>query len=184
MAAMLTYRPAMPDVPQIPRPSQLWKSLPPERKQQAAEAFWSDENAPLEQAEAIATIAQRIKFRAKSVMALPREKKARHLVALGAVSELVAARLLVAYHLAHQRPMMGSFLDALGIAHEEGVIAENETPSPTPEKLKEAAAAIGKAYPPEDVSLYLSTLLWQDPETWGALSDAPERLAPEAAEKA
>ena len=30
----------------------------------------------------------------------------------------------------------------------------------------------------------LSTLLWQDAETWGALSDAPERQAPEAAEKA
>ena len=51
-------------------------------------------------------------------------------------------------------------------------------------KLKAAAAAIGKAYPAEDVSLYLSTLLWQDAETWGALSDAPERQAPEAAEKA
>ena len=164
----------MPDVPQIPRPSQLWKSLPPERKQQAAEAFWSDENAPLEQAEAIATIAQRIKFRAKSVMALPREKKARHLVALGAVSELVAARLLVAYHLAHQRPMMGSFLDALGIAHEEGLIADEDMQPPSAEKLQDAATAIAGTYAPDDVSLYLSTLVWQDPDTWGALADVPQ----------
>jgi hypothetical protein len=169
--------------PEIARPSQLWKPLPADRKQQAAEAFWRDGEAALEHAEAIAAIAQRIKFRTKSVVALPIDKKVRHLLAMP-VSELVAARLLITYHLAHQRPMMGSFLDALGVAHEAGVIAENETPSPTPEKLKEAAAAIGKAYPPEDVSLYLSTLLWQDPETWGALSDAPERMAPEAAEKA
>ena len=28
--------------------------------------------------------------------------------------------------------------------------------------------------PPEDVSLYLSTLLWQDPETWAGLSEVPE----------
>src|SRR5688500_16742868 len=138
MAAMLTYRAAMPDVPPIPRPSQLWKALPPERKQQAAEAFWSDENAALEQAEAVATIAQRIKFRAKSVIALPREKKARHLVSLGAVSELVAARLLVAYHLAQQRPMMGSFLDALGIQHDEGLIADEDMQPPSAEKLHEA----------------------------------------------
>ena len=41
-------------------------------------------------------------------MALPLEKKARHCVDLAGVSEMVAARLLVAYHLAHQRPMMGA----------------------------------------------------------------------------
>jgi hypothetical protein len=163
---------------EVERPSQLWKPLSPERKQQAAEAFWHDSEATLEHAEAIAGIAQRIKFRTKSVVALPIEKKVRQLMAMP-VSELVAARLLIAYHLAHQRPLMGSFLDALGIAHEEGVIAEEEKPEPSPEKLKEAAAAIAKAYPPEDVALYLSTLLWQDPETWGALSDAPERQAPE-----
>jgi hypothetical protein len=28
---------------------------------------------------------------------------------------------------------------------------------------------------PEDVALYLSTLLWQDAETWGVLSEAPQR---------
>jgi hypothetical protein len=162
--------------PDISRPSQLWKPLSSERKQQAAEAFWRDGEANLEHAEAIAGIAQRIKFRTKSVIALPIDKKVRHLIGMP-VSELVAARLLIAYHLAHQRPMMGSFLDALGIAHENGVIAEGETPEPSSDKLLAAAAAIGKAYPGDDVSLYLSTLLWQDPETWGALADAPERVA-------
>jgi hypothetical protein len=159
---------------EITRPSQLWKPLPADRKQLAAEAFWRDGEASLEHAEAIAGIAQRIKFRTKSVVAMPIDKKVRHLLAMP-VSELVAARLLIAYHLAHQRPMMGTFLDALGVAHEEGVIAEEETPKPTPEKLMEAATAIGKAYPADDVALYLSTLLWQDPETWGPLADAPER---------
>jgi hypothetical protein len=42
--------------------------------------------------------------------------------------------------------------------------------------LKTAAAAISKAYPPEDVALYLSTLLWQDPDTWGGLFKASEIL--------
>jgi hypothetical protein len=164
----------MADVPDIPRPSRLWKDLSPERKLQAAEAFWSDENAAVEQAEAVAAIAHRIKFRMKSVVALPREKKARQLVALGAVSELVAARLLVAYHLAQQRPMMGSFLDALGIAHEEGLISDEEIEPPSAERLREAAATLARTYPAEDVSLYLSTLVWQDPDTWGALADVPE----------
>jgi hypothetical protein len=166
----------MADVPDIPRPSHLWKLLSPERKQQAAEAFWQDENAAVEQVEATAAIAQRIKFRVKSVQALPTEKKARHLIAIGNVSEIVAARLLVAYHLQHQRPMMSSFLDALGIPHEEGLIAEDVEAQPA-ERLAAAARTLTASYPPEDVALYLSTLIWQDPETWGALADIPESHA-------
>ena len=164
----------MPDVPEIPRPSQLWKRLPSERKQLAADAFWQDENAAAEQAEAIALIAQRIKFRVRSVQALPREKKARHLINLGAVSEMVAARLLVAYHLHHQRPMMGAFLDGLGIKHEEGLIADEELQPVPADRLRDAAKAIAASYPAEDVALYLSTLVWQDPETWAGLTELPE----------
>lgn len=153
----------------ITRPSQLWKQLSPERRLQAAEAFWSDSNASVEHAEAIIAIAQRIKFRPKSVIALPVEKKAKHLVAVGAVSELVAARLLVAYHLAHQRPMMGAFLDALGIAHEEGLINDEDMEAPPAERLAQAAKTLEEKFPADDVALYLSTLWWQDPETWGGL---------------
>ena len=162
----------MTDASAIARPSQLWKSLPPERKLQAAEAFWCDGEAGLEQAEAIALIAQQIKFRAKSVVAMPADKKARHLASFPDVSELVAARLLVAYHLAHQRPMMGAFLDALGIAHDNGMIADEEVKAPEPDALRKAATTIAGQFPADDVALYLSTLLWQDPETWGALAGA------------
>jgi len=167
----------MADVPDIPRPSQLWKRLSPERKLDAAEAFWQDENAAAEQAEAIAVIAQRIKFRLKSVQAMPREKKARHLTSLAGMSEIVAARLLVAFHLTHKRAMMAGFLDALSIPHEDGLIAEGDLQPPSPERLAEAASALSKTYPTEDVALYLSTLIWQDPDTWGPLASVAEVAA-------
>ena len=166
-----------PDVPDLPRPSQLWKTLSPDRKRQAAEAFWRDEHAASEQAEAIGLIAQRIKFRLKSVLALPVEKKAQYILSMPAVSELLAARLLVAYHLAHQRPMMGAFLDALGIAHDQGIIAEDEVKPPSAEVLAQAAKTLAASYPAADVSLYLSTLVWQDPDTWGVLADLPQTKA-------
>ncbi|MBI3049353.1 MAG: hypothetical protein HYY76_13695 [Acidobacteria bacterium] len=164
----------MPDAPATPRPSQLWKRLSPDRKLQAAEAFWRDENAASEQADAIAAIAQRIRFRVKSVHAMPLEKKVRQLLALPAVSEAVAARLLVAYHLAHQRPMMGRFLDALGIAHEDGLIADENLAAPPPDRLRAAAQTLASSCPADEVSLYFSTLLWQDPETWSSLADLPQ----------
>jgi hypothetical protein len=166
-----------PDVPDLPRPSQLWKQLNPDKRRQAAEAFWRDDHAANEQAEAIGQIAQRIKFRLKSVVALPVEKKAQYVLSMPAVSEMLAARLLVAYHLAQQRPMMGAFLDALGIAHEEGIIAEDDVKPPTAEALGKAAKTLAASYPPDDVSLYLSTLVWQDPDTWGVLAELPETKA-------
>jgi len=162
------------DLPDIPRPSQLWKQLTAEKKRHAADAFWLDENAANEQAEAVNLIAQRIKFRLKSVIALPVEKKTQYLLSMPAISEMIAARMLVAYHLQHQRGMMGAFLDALGIKHEEGIIAEEEVTPPTADALKQAASTIASSYPAEDVSLYLSTLVWQDPDTWGPLADLPE----------
>lgn len=167
----------MPDAPAIARPSQLWKSLSPERRLQAAEAFWGDQEAGMEQAEATALIAQKLKFRAKSVVAMAADKKARHLSSFPLVTELVAARLLVAYHLTHQRSMMGAFLDACGINHDNGMIADEEVKAPEPAALLKAATTIAGQYPADDVALYLSTLLWQDPDTWGALADAPERSA-------
>jgi hypothetical protein len=171
---MLTYRLTMADAPDIPRPSQLWKQLPPERKQRAAEAFWKDDSASMEQTEAVLAIAHRIKFRVSSVLKMPREKKARQLVALSSVSEIVAARLLVAYHLDQQRPMMAAFLDALGIQHEDGLIADEALGAPESEKLQAAVKTLSSTFPADDVTLYLSTLIWQDPETWGGLADLPE----------
>jgi hypothetical protein len=85
---------------------------------------------------------------------------------------MIAARLLVAYHLTHQRPMMAAFLDALGIAHEDGLITDEEMAPPDAEKLKTAANTLKASYPPDDVTLYLSTLTWQDPDTWGALAES------------
>jgi hypothetical protein len=69
---------------------------------------------------------------------------------------------------------MGAFLDALEISHDNGLIADEEVQPPSAEKLREAAQAIGASHPAEDVSLYLSTLMWQDPETWAGLTELPE----------
>jgi hypothetical protein len=168
----------MSDALEIPRPSQLWKQVAPERKQAVAEAFWKDDAAAAEQTEAVLAIAHRIKFRVTSVLKMPREKKARQLVNLPAPSEVVSARLLVVYHLLLQRPMMAGFLDALGVKHEEGLIADEELAAPTEEKLQAAVRSIVAAFPAEDVALYLSTLFWQDPDTWGGLVDMPESRPP------
>src|SRR4029453_3608061 len=114
------------------------------------------------------------KFRARSVLNLPVDKKTRYLVNLPQVSDSVAARALVNYHLGLKRPMMGDFLDALGIAHDEGLIKDETVVKPDADTLKTAADQIAGKYPAEDVALYLSTLVSQDPETWGELAELPQ----------
>jgi hypothetical protein len=115
-----------------------------------------------------------MKFRTKSVVGLSVERKVKYLATLPTVSDTVAGRALVSYHLEKQRPMMAAFLDSLGIGHENGLIAEDQAGKPEPGKLREAAAALAAAYPPDDVALYLSTLVSQDPDTWGPLADLPQ----------
>jgi hypothetical protein len=168
----------MPETATMPRPSAIFKQMSTDRRRQAAEAFWRSTQDPQEQAEVVALIAQRLKFRTKSVVVLPIEKKTQYLLGLLQLPEMVAARLLVAYHIAHQRALMSAFLDALGIKHDNGMIAEETEVTATPEKLREAVDSVAASFSKEDVAVYLSTLYWQNTDTWGPLAGFPETAMP------
>ncbi len=151
------------------RPSRIWKDLPVDKRVLAADAFWRDdeaENIQVQHIEAIVAIAKRLNFRPKSVQALPVERRARQLAQLSDVSDALATRALISYHFSAQRPLMGAFLDALGITHDQGLItAEGVTP-PATEALSAAAEKVRASFPPDDVMLYLRTLAALDGETW------------------
>jgi hypothetical protein len=149
-------------------PARLWKRMTTEQRVNAARAFWQSEEAGDDQVQAVLLIARQKKFRPKTVMGLDEERRARHLASFPSIPETMAARALIVYHLAAQRAMMGAFLDALGIAHENGVI-QAEDVKPDEARLAPAVDQIAGAFPPDDVALYLNTLLCQDPETWGGL---------------
>ena len=142
-----------------------------ERRIEAASLFWNDEHSADQQLEAIASIATHMKFRPKSVLTLEAEKRAKYLATLPTMTDAIAARALVAYHLERQRAMMGAFLDLLGIPHENGLINDENVDKPDSAKVKTAANDLATKFPPEDVTLYFATLVSQDPETWEALVD-------------
>ena len=156
------------------RPSKLWRRIPLERRIDAAGLFWEDEHSADQQVEAVSAIATQMKFRPKSVIALAPEKRAKYLAQLPSISDTIAARVLVNYHLERQRPMMAAFLDLLGIQHENGLISDETVARPDRAKVHDAAKALSEKFPSEDVSLYLSTLVSQDPETWEALIDVAQ----------
>jgi hypothetical protein len=154
-------------------PSRLWKQMTLDQRTRAARAFWEDPEATDDQVQAAFLIAQQKKFRPKTVIGLDLERKAKHLASLGGVPDAMAARALIVYHLAEQRPMMGAFLDALGIKHENGLIDEEDV-KPDAARIAPAAAQLAQQFPPEDVRIYLNTLLSQDPVTWGGLAGLPQ----------
>jgi hypothetical protein len=154
-------------------PSRLWKQMTLDQRTRAARAFWEDPDATDDQVQAAFLIAQQKKFRPKTVIGLDVERKAKHLATIATLPDAMAARALIVYHLSAQRPMMSAFLDALGIAHEGGLIQEDSV-KPEPEKIGPAATLLAEQFPPEDVRVYLNTLLSQDPETWSGLAGLPQ----------
>ena len=148
--------------------------MPLDRRVDAAGLFWDDEHSAEQQMEAVSAIAAHMKFRPRSVIALAPEKRAKYLAQLPAISDTIAARALVNYHLERQRPMMSAFLDLLGIAHENGLIAEENVAKPDAAKVQQAVKELAAKFPADEVSLYLSTLVSQDPETWEALIDVAQ----------
>jgi hypothetical protein len=153
------------------RPSRIWKELPFETRLAAADAFWRDESESMnpQHVEAVLAVAKRLNFRAKSVQALSIERRSTQLARLTNVSDAIATRALVAYHMALKRPLMAAFLDALGIPHDEGVITAEEVTAPDHSRLTHAVDAVRGAFPAEDVNLYLRTLAAVDEETWAGL---------------
>jgi hypothetical protein len=152
---------------------QIWKQMPEARRIEAAEAFWRETDGVEQQVEAMALLARHLKARPKFVQGLPIDRRAKYLAHYPSMPEVLAARLLVSFHLAHQRPMLRTFLDALGIPHDDGLITGDVEGPIAREKLDAAVAALAAEYQAGDVSLYLATLLSQDPATWGALADVP-----------
>lgn len=146
--------------------------MPVDKRVLAAEAFWLDRDSPeigIQQMEAVAALASRLKFRTRSVQALPVERRAHHLARMSDVGDTVATRALIAYHFNHQRALMGAFLDALGIPHDDGLITEDEVTPPDAARLATAVTAVKASFDATDVDLYLRTLSVLDGGTWANL---------------
>lgn len=153
----------------------VWRELGSDERQAVLAAFWQDTDSMAQQVEAVHAMAKQYKFRPQSILKLPVDRRARQLASMSRVPDNVIARALVVFHLAERRPMLGAFLDALGIHHEDGVIDETPASPPEPARLSAAVGAISAAFPAADVRLYLRTLAVQDPDSWhGLLALAPE----------
>jgi hypothetical protein len=153
-------------------PRRLWSALDPDTRLAAARSLYAHDwgQSPTRR-EADLTIATAMRFRDTMVRQLPVDKRAAYLAKIGSPTDNLASSLLLALHLEQRRPILGAFLDALGVPHKDGLIAEDhELKAPDAKTLKAAVTKIGASFDAAEVDLYLATLLALDPETWGGLS--------------
>jgi len=153
-------------------PSQLWASLDPELKLAAARSLYAHDwgDAPTRR-EADYAIMHGMRFRESAVRQLPVDKRAHYVARSIRPTDSLAGSMLLALHLEERRDMLATFLDALGIPHENGLIDENhEMKPPTAAALSKAAKSLSAKFPAADVELYLATLYVLDRATWAGLA--------------
>jgi hypothetical protein len=159
-----------------PTAARLWKKLSREERTAAAAAFWK-ETPPEVAGPALAALVQARHMRPQVARSLPPEEQARALASVLNLGEPVAASLLVALHLGERRPMLAVFLDAAGLAHDNGVLKDDEGGDAA---VGEAAARKGvealraAGHTADQVRTYLNTLWLQDPDRWKSLEALPE----------
>ena len=169
-------------MPLQPTATRLWKSLPPEERLAAATAFFAQPPPELA-GTALGALVKARHLRPQAARSLAPDAQARILATVLDPGEPLCQGLLVSLHLGHRRALLGAFLDALSLPHEDGVLKEEaDAAAPvTPAKAKAAVGALA-SYPAGEVRTYLNTLWLQDPERWGALEGADDWL-PTGAER-
>lgn len=149
----------------------LWKALTAEEKAQAIGACLSDDENGWVKTTTRTAVAAALKFRPQTVGTWPRAKLVSEAVRLPLDDAQLLSAYIVDLHLGHRRPMMGAFLDSLGIANEDGRIDSDTTEVPEQDAaaVTTAADALVASYPPDEVVTYFLTLLLQDAVVWGGL---------------
>jgi hypothetical protein len=79
--------------------------------------------------------------------------------------EDLGLEILQNWVLSAHRPMLGDFLDALGIAHEDGLV-DTIPAQPAREKVDAAVDAIAAKHPATAVKIYLNLFQPVGPEAW------------------
>ncbi len=149
--------------------TRLWKNLTPDERLRASAAFFAEPPPELAGA-AVSALVKARHLRPQAARSLSADAQARILATVLDPGEPLAQGLLVGLHLTERRPLLGAFLDALRLPHEDGILKEEADAAPPVDPAgARAALASLTGFPADEVRTYLNTLWLQDPERWQAL---------------
>lgn len=156
--------------------TRLWKRLSREERIGAARHFFQEPPQEL-LGSALGAIIKVRKLRPQVARTLPPDEQARILAGVSDPGEPLAASLLVALHLGERRAMLSTFLDAVGLPHQDGLLKDDDASTPLSEdSARKGVAALAAAFPGPWVELYMNALWMQDPERWAVLERSPDWL--------
>lgn len=110
-------------------------------------------------------VAKAMNFRPHAIRKVPmaqRARRAKSLVERSGNAEL-AYEIFGTYLMKTKKELITRFLDATGVAHQEGMIASVDEARPDPAKLGSAVEQLDRDFGREDVTLYLSMCAEQWP---------------------
>jgi len=170
-----TLRPALAKLaadPDAITSRKLWKALTVPERQQALMATLAADDQGWVKARVQGALVKAKRYRPQTVAAMNAMKLAGELAPAPVDDAGLIDAALVDLHFGQRRAMMGAFLDALGVPHEEGRLPEDTSSlGITPEKLHAAADRVAGAQSPDELYVYFLTLVLQDRATWGGLGD-------------
>lgn len=157
--------------------TRLWKKLNREERLAAARHFFEQPPAEL-LGQALALVVKSRHVRPQVARSMAPEDQARAVASVNDPGEAVAGGLVVALHLAERRELLKTFLDAAGLPHEDGLLKDDDAgDEPLAEEAgRKGVQALGRAFPREQVEVYLNALWLQDPERWQVLERSGEWL--------
>lgn len=144
-----------------------------EMSQEMAEQFLAGliEGAPGPAAQALATASAAMKARPRYLARQPLDRQAaavRRCLARVAADAL-AEEMLAVYFLECRKELLIEWLDATGVNHDEGTLADESPAEPKPVALKKAAAGFLKGDAAEERELLLRAFAAQSAIDWPAL---------------
>lgn len=110
-------------------------------------------------------VAKLLKFRPQAIKKIPLEKRAK--LAKGWIEQKhngeLCYELFGTYLVRTKKELVTGFLDATGVPHEDGMIADIEKATPAPDKIDAAVKALDEKFGADDVTLYLALCAEQWP---------------------
>jgi hypothetical protein len=163
----------------------LWQALTDEEKERACQDFWEDPDRWTDLIHYVYDhLSQILHFREKYLKKRSLEEKTRFLFKFILRPSLEPAldAALRSWLLAHHRSMICSFLDSLGIPHENGLINDDPAP-PDSQAFSACIQKLLSAYEPRIVCIYIGYLVLTGDDTlWTPLQKAVEEIPLDFAE--
>ena len=150
------------------RPHQIFSEMSPEKCEHVMAKIAKE--APEVFRQTVTTAATTLKFRPQYLgkQPIPKRVAAVRRVLSRAASNSLAEELLAIYFLKCRLDLLSEWLDLMGLAHDDGILTEEESPCPEASDLEEKVATF-RAGNDEDVELLLRVFAGQAAIDWPAL---------------